>query len=556
MKNILLKAILVGGIVAGMLAASAASAQIGGGGVGGPQFWKLVGTTLQPVVSTWNVLLGAFFSSSTNTGFITSQAKGDLIVASSTTNWANLAVGSNGKVLTASSTAVLGVSWETPAAGGITSFNGSTSSTQTLATAGATGGFSWSTSNGVHTLTITTSSGSTTGLLTNTDWNTFNDKQSTISFPIPVASTSLVATSPLALTVNTLSLLDGSLTNAHISSTAAIAYSKLSLTASIVNADVSSTAAIADTKLDTIATAGKVSGAALTSLGSIPAGAGVIPIANMPSLTLTATSTTGEAVSSTHALFIEDTTDTVTRTSSTASSTTASMGDDAAASAKLAQSFSLTNLKRVNQVRIEIGKNGTPIDSVTVSIQTDSSGVPSGTKLASTTLASSSLTSNQSLITFSLDQIVAVSSGTTYWVVFERTGAIDASNYYLWSRCTNNCYGSGELYRLATATWTAITNSDSTFYVDFVSVAGRAYRTSASQTGEYETFIGFARDTTAAGSTVTIDVGGVIAGFSLVTGKQYYISDTFGQISTSTGTNTRKVGISISSSSLLITNNW
>jgi hypothetical protein len=50
----------------------------------------------------------------------------------------------------------------------------------------------------------------------------------------------------------------------------------------IVNADIDASAAIADTKLAQISTAGKVSGAALTGLASIPSGAGVIPAANVP----------------------------------------------------------------------------------------------------------------------------------------------------------------------------------------------------------------------------------------------------------------------------------
>lgn len=50
----------------------------------------------------------------------------------------------------------------------------------------------------------------------------------------------------------------------------------------IVDSDINASAAIADTKLAQITTAGKVSGAALTSLASIPAGAGVIPTANIP----------------------------------------------------------------------------------------------------------------------------------------------------------------------------------------------------------------------------------------------------------------------------------
>jgi len=53
---------------------------------------------------------------------------------------------------------------------------------------------------------------------------------------------------------------------------------------SISNANISNTAAIVDSKLAQITTAGKVSGAALTSLSSIPSGAGTIPTANLPTI--------------------------------------------------------------------------------------------------------------------------------------------------------------------------------------------------------------------------------------------------------------------------------
>ncbi|HNX82488.1 MAG TPA: hypothetical protein PKL77_10130, partial [Candidatus Omnitrophota bacterium] len=49
----------------------------------------------------------------------------------------------------------------------------------------------------------------------------------------------------------------------------------------ITDAKVSPSAAINDTKLATITTAGKVNGAALTGLASIPSGAGKIPNANI-----------------------------------------------------------------------------------------------------------------------------------------------------------------------------------------------------------------------------------------------------------------------------------
>lgn len=69
-----------------------------------------------------------------------------------------------------------------------------------------------------------------------------------------------------------------------------IPYSKLSLTNAVLNADLAGS--IADTKLSTISTAGKVSGASLTSLSSIPSGAGLIPLANLPPQGLTLVSAT------------------------------------------------------------------------------------------------------------------------------------------------------------------------------------------------------------------------------------------------------------------------
>lgn len=74
---------------------------------------------------------------------------------------------------------------------------------------------------------------------------------------------------------------DGVITNAKVNASAGIAYSKLNLTGAVLNADLAGS--ISDSKLSTISTAGKVSGAALTSLSSTPSGAGIIPVANLGS---------------------------------------------------------------------------------------------------------------------------------------------------------------------------------------------------------------------------------------------------------------------------------
>lgn len=76
---------------------------------------------------------------------------------------------------------------------------------------------------------------------------------------------------------------------------------------SISNADIASDAAIADTKLAQITTAGKVSGTALVTLGSIPSGGGTIPAVNLPEYsTLTQQSSAPSTAESVGALYTKD----------------------------------------------------------------------------------------------------------------------------------------------------------------------------------------------------------------------------------------------------------
>ena len=84
----------------------------------------------------------------------------------------------------------------------------------------------------------------------------------TITFP---ATTGTVVTTGDTGTITGTMIADGTIVNAEISASAAIAYSKLSLAGSIVNADIAAGAAIVDSKLATIATAGKVSNSATTA---------------------------------------------------------------------------------------------------------------------------------------------------------------------------------------------------------------------------------------------------------------------------------------------------
>ncbi len=91
----------------------------------------------------------------------------------------------------------------------------------------------------------------------------------TLAIPDVYSNNATLITSNDVGTVTSNMIAFNTIIDADISNSAAIAYSKLNLRPSgagaIVNADISSSAAIADSKLDTISTAGKVSGGAITS---------------------------------------------------------------------------------------------------------------------------------------------------------------------------------------------------------------------------------------------------------------------------------------------------
>ncbi|MDG0815091.1 tail fiber domain-containing protein [Bdellovibrio svalbardensis] len=87
--------------------------------------------------------------------------------------------GTNGQTLTTNGSGAL--SWTTPSAGGITSLNGLSGAAQTFAT-GTTGtDFNISSASTIHTFNFPNSSGTNRGLLTSTDWTTFNSKLGTAS---------------------------------------------------------------------------------------------------------------------------------------------------------------------------------------------------------------------------------------------------------------------------------------------------------------------------------------------------------------------------------------
>jgi hypothetical protein len=121
-------------------------------------------------------------------------------------------------------------------------------------------------------------------------------------------------TGPITSVGNATSIAEGVISNFHIASTGAIAYSKLNLSTSILNSDISVSAGIVDTKLATISTSGKVSNSATTATSANTASAIVARDAsgNFSAGTITA-SLSGNASSVTNGVYTTDT-GTVTNT--------------------------------------------------------------------------------------------------------------------------------------------------------------------------------------------------------------------------------------------------
>lgn len=81
------------------------------------------------------------------------------------------------------------------------------------------------------------------------------------------------------------------------------------------------------------------------------------------------------------------------------------------------------------------------------------------------------------------------------------------------------------------------------------------YGTAANSLETFNSFIGFVPNAFSANSTTTVIVNGVVSGFSnLSVGSTYYLADATGTISTTPGSNTKKCGIALSATQLVITN--
>ena len=299
----------------------------------------------------------------------------------------------------------------------------------------------------------------------------------------------------------------------------------------------------------------------LTTSGALLEGTVIV---NAP---LTVSFTAGEAITANDAVSISDGSiygDTLVNIAGNSNAITIGTGSDGTAEGqKLAQSFTVTGARNIKAFQLSLKRVGSAVN-FTASIQGDSAGSPDGTPIQSVTFSSGDFgTGSFNTGIYSFATAAALSGSTTYWFVIERTGGgSDVANYILYNANNGgNPYANGlaKIYKYA-ATWdNAFGNTTSDIYLQLYEsiVGGNVSRASALlNDGRTKNFIGFAKSTVSSGSPVDVVIAGLASLTGLTIGNLYYLSDTFGAISTTPGTTTRKVGIATSSTKLLITNNW
>jgi hypothetical protein len=128
---------------------------------------------------------------------------------------------------------------------------------------------------------------------------------------------------------------------------------------------------------------------------------------------------------------------------------------------KLSQSYQVTGSQTVASVKLWMRKWGTPTGTMTLRVETNNAGDPSGNLAdanATVDLAESGLTTTYGWITFTFATAFSISGSTTYHIVLSTDRAASNTNYLtLGADASSPSYASGDMRSYASSTWSAET---------------------------------------------------------------------------------------------------
>jgi hypothetical protein len=139
-----------------------------------------------------------------------------------------------------------------------------------------------------------------------------------------------------------------------------------------------------------------------------------------------------------------------------AGTTGQSFGNNAISEA-VAQSFTPASAIDVTSIRVALNKSGTPTDNVSLKIYSDT-----GANLPNASLGTAdnvyngaNVSTTQSWVEFHFATPVSLSASTKYWMVLERSTAVDGSNNYLVRYNSGSVYASNGVSVRNSGTWGA-----------------------------------------------------------------------------------------------------
>lgn len=164
------------------------------------------------------------------------------------------------------------------------------------------------------------------------------------------------------------------------------------------------------------------------------------------------------------------------------------MGDTAART-RLAQSFTVASGTswQAAAVKLRMKREGSPADNVIVGLYANSGSAP-GSLLSSGSIPGTAVSENLNWHEVKLAGRVTLTPGTTYWIVAERSGALNGSNYYRLEANEDLGYANGVMRIWNGSSWVARNpDADMLFQVGGVEENGQQLSRILSTGGQFLT---------------------------------------------------------------------
>jgi len=208
----------------------------------------------------------------------------------------------------------------------------------------------------------------------------------------------------------------------------------------------------------------------------------------------------------------------------------------------------------VDAIKLNLRNAAAGARTIRVSIRSTSAGLPTGADLDSKDFALSGGEVGFNTRTFTFDTPIAVTASTVFAIVVRNI--TDSTGVYIKYNSTNLYSGGNAVSSTDSgSTWGSDAPNDLHFVVtETQTESGKVYPASAEITSILsDGFIGFVDANATADNDVTVTVGGVDDNQTgLTTGDTYFLQDASGTIGTSAGTVSRKVGLAVSATEIII----